>query len=106
MRRPFQKRRQTLGQPDLPPLEAFRLGVPVLYPNEVGSQDQVGNAGILPDLYDPGTMATHLAELLRSRLRRAELSTLGDEMLSQTSEEERLGVLMGILNEIHHRRHC
>ena len=35
------------GPTNLPPLEAFQLGVPVLYPDKAGLRDQVGNAALL-----------------------------------------------------------
>jgi len=35
------------GPTNLPPLEAFELGVPVLYPDKAGLRDQVGEAALL-----------------------------------------------------------
>ncbi len=52
------------GPTNLPPLEAFRLGVPVLYPDLAGLRDQVGDAALLMDLQDPSSLANHLTRLI------------------------------------------
>ena len=40
------------GPTNLPPMEAFQLGVPVIYGNIGGSEEQLGDAVHLVDLYD------------------------------------------------------
>ena len=41
------------GPTNIPPLEAFNLGVPVLYSDLPGLKDQVGDAALLLDLNKP-----------------------------------------------------
>ena len=41
------------GPTNLPPIEAFKLGVPVFYPDLPGMREYVGNAAILIDLNNP-----------------------------------------------------
>lgn len=58
------------GPTNIPPLEAFDLGIPVLYPDLKGLRDQVGDAALLMDLKNPETMAQHLNNLItKSHLR-------------------------------------
>ena len=45
------------GPTNIPPFEAFKLGTPVIYPDLDGLRDQVEDAGLLVDLYDPETLA-------------------------------------------------
>jgi len=52
------------GPTNLPPLEAFKLGVPVCYSDLPGLRDQVGDAAMLMDLNDPGSLANNLNDLL------------------------------------------
>ncbi len=52
------------GPTNLPPLEAFSLGVPVLYSDRPGMREQVGDAALMMDLREPGSMAAHLHALL------------------------------------------
>jgi glycosyltransferase involved in cell wall biosynthesis len=52
------------GPTNIPPMEAFALGVPVLYSDLPGLIDQVGDSALLMDLSDPGSMAKHLADLI------------------------------------------
>ena len=48
------------GPTNIPPLEAFALGVPVLYSDLPGLKDQVGDSALLLDLNNPESMAQHM----------------------------------------------
>jgi glycosyltransferase involved in cell wall biosynthesis len=52
------------GPTNIPPLEAFVLGVPVLYSDLPGLRDQVEGAALLMDLLDPESMAINLNKLI------------------------------------------
>lgn len=54
------------GPTNLPPLEAFSLGVPVLYSDLPGLRDQVGDAAMLLDLTNPQSLSAHLFSLYES----------------------------------------
>lgn len=52
------------GPTNLPPLEAFQLGVPVVYSDLPGLREQVGDAALLVDLSNPQSLVDQLLALL------------------------------------------
>ena len=66
------------------PLEAFALGVPVLYSDLPGLRDQVGDSALLLDLNDPNSMAKNLINLMTDDNLRATLIRLGKNGLIVT----------------------
>ena len=94
------------GPTNLPPLEAFELGVPVLYADKPGLRDQVGDAALLMDLTDPGSMARHLAKLVRDEELRLALIKAGKERLKHIDSVDRLCILKSILEDFRWRRAC
>ena len=94
------------GPTNLPPLEAFQLGVPVLYPDKIGLRDQVGDAALLMNLDDPSSMARHLNDLLSILELREGLVKKGREQLKMFSDEGRINVLEGVLKNFQRRRAC
>lgn len=94
------------GPTNLPPLEAFQLGIPVLYSDKNGLRDQVGDAALLMDLDDPSSMARHLNDLLSIPEMREELVKKGGEQLKMFSDEGRIRVLEGVLKNFQRRRAC
>ena len=65
------------GPTNIPPLEAFTLGVPVLYSDLPGLRDQVGNAALLMDLKDPSSMSKNIVDLINKEGLREKLIRLG-----------------------------
>jgi len=94
------------GPTNLPPLEAFALGVPVLYPDKAGLRVQVGDAALLMDLDDPSTMSRHLFDLLTKPELREEMVMRGKDRLNAFSDDERLLLLESILNDFRRRMLC
>jgi len=94
------------GPTNLPPLEAFSLGVPVLYPDKAGLRDQVGDGALLMDLGDPRSMARHLKELVSRPELREEMARRGKDRLKAFSDEERVQVLEGVLRDFQRRMVC
>lgn len=94
------------GPTNLPPLEAFSLGVPVLYPDKPGLKEQVGDAALLMDLHDPASMARHLANLLAEPELRNTLVARGREKLGELSTEGQILCLANILGDFQVRRAC
>lgn len=92
------------GPTNLPPLEAFALGVPVLYPDKAGLREQVGAAALLMDLQDPASLATHLHHLITQPSLRAELVAAGQRQLNQNDSIDRSEILEKILRDFQHRR--
>jgi len=54
------------GPTNMPPLEAFKLNIPVIYSDLPGSRDQVKDAALLLDLSDPNSLVLNLKKLLSS----------------------------------------
>lgn len=94
------------GPTNLPPLEAFSLGVPVLYPDREGLRDQVGDAALLMDLRDPDSMAQQLARLIQESGLREKLIVAGRIRLASFSDEARLVTWTDILQSFRQRRVC
>ena len=93
------------GPTNLPPLEAFELGVPVLYSDKAGLREQVENAALLMDLNDPDSMASHLKNLIENTQLRMQLIEAGKERLRYFDSFDRLGTLRKVLEEFRWRIH-
>ena len=94
------------GPTNLPPFEAFQLGVPVLYSDKAGLRDQVGDAALLMDLSDPVSMADHLKNLIEDEQLRRQLITAGSEKLKYFDAYDRVGVLRKVIDDFRWRRLC
>ena len=55
------------GPTNIPPLEAFALGVPVLYSDLPGLREQVGECSIAIKFGQSNSMATHLLSLMNDK---------------------------------------
>ena len=94
------------GPTNLPPLEAFQLGVPVLYSDQPGLRDQVGDAALLMDLKDPNSMALHLKQLIENEQLREQLIKLGHVRLKHVDSYDRVEILKNIIQDFRWRRFC
>jgi len=94
------------GPTNLPPLEAFSLGVPVLYSDKAGLRDQVGKAGLLMDLTNPKTMADHIKNLTNNAQLRKQLIRAGHFHLASLNNKNRIDTLYTILKDFYFRRLC
>lgn len=94
------------GPTNLPPLEAFYLNVPVIYSHIEGSREQVGNAALLLDLSDPGSLADNLYRLINEEGLRDKLVANGRNNLEQYTDEHRKKVLIEIFEQYRQRRTC
>jgi glycosyltransferase involved in cell wall biosynthesis len=94
------------GPTNLPPLEAFQLGVPILYSDKDGLRDQVGSAALLIDLKDPKTMALQLKKLIEGAELRNKLILEGYERLKHFDAYDRVGVLQKVIEDFRWRRLC
>jgi len=70
------------GPTNIPPLEAFNLGVPVLYSDLPGLKDQVGDAALLLNLDNPESMANHLLNILNDKNLRKNLIDKGKKRIN------------------------
>jgi glycosyltransferase involved in cell wall biosynthesis len=94
------------GPTNLPPLEAFELRVPVLYPDKPGLREQVGDAALLMDLKNPSSLANHLYSLLTNDTLRSQLVAKGQDILIFYGERERLSLLESVIVDFRCRRMC
>jgi glycosyltransferase involved in cell wall biosynthesis len=92
------------GPTNLPPLEAFALGVPVLYPDKDGLRDQVKDAALLINLEEPKSMAIQLAKLIEQEGLHLELANKGVKLYQQIVGFDRLSVLTETLIDFRARR--
>lgn len=92
------------GPTNLPPLEAFRLSTPVLYPEQF--KDQVSDAALLIDLNDPLTMASQLDKLLKNPSIREDLVLKGQIILKENGADRNFLVLQEILLSFRSKRIC
>jgi glycosyltransferase involved in cell wall biosynthesis len=92
------------GPTNLPPIEAFALGVPVLYPDKDGLRDQVKDAALLISLDEPKTMALQLTKLIEQDGLNLDLGKKGLELHGQIAKFDRLSVLRDILISFRARR--
>lgn len=94
------------GPTNLPPLEAFALGVPVLYSNLPGLNDQTASAALLIDLQNPSSLADQLVQLVNSRELREDLIEQGYERLRQINDVDRSLIIKNIIDEFRWKRIC
>ena len=94
------------GPTNLPPIEAFALGIPVLYPDKSGLRNQVGNAALLIDLNNPGSMADQLRCLIDDEGLRMELIIRGQEQQKANDSVDRLEILRSVIEDFRWRRLC
>ena len=92
------------GPTNMPPLEAFALGVPVLYSDKAGLSEQVDDAGLLMDLKNPASMAEQLSRLCSEPNLRAQLIKAGHERLANLNKLDRALILQEIIEDFYRRR--
>lgn len=92
------------GPTNLPPMEAFALGVPVLYSDSVSFREQIGEAGLFMDLNDPNSMADHLKALIEDDQLRLRMVATGNERLAYLDSIDRVGVLRAVIESFQRKR--
>jgi glycosyltransferase involved in cell wall biosynthesis len=85
------------GPTNIPPLEAFKIGTPVIYPDLVGLKDQIKDAGLLVDLHDPETLSNAILELIENNDLRENLINKGYKMSMELEKINRISTLNKIL---------
>ena len=87
------------GPTNIPPLEAFKLGTPVIYSDLDGLKDQVEDAGLLVDLYDPETLANCLSKLIKKKNFRNNIIEKGYILSKKIENIDRVKILNSILEK-------
>jgi glycosyltransferase involved in cell wall biosynthesis len=94
-----------LGPTNIPPLEAFYLGVPVLYSQTRHFEKQVNGAAMMINLRDPESLAHSLIKLIKDPGFRDHLVQAGRAESVKNDSEDRVGVLSQIILEFRDRRY-
>jgi glycosyltransferase involved in cell wall biosynthesis len=94
------------GPTNLPPIEAFELGIPILYSDIKGARDQVGEAALYLDLMNPNSMALSLKRLIENFDLRDKLITNGYNQLKSLNSVNRIDVLTSIIQKYYRKRIC
>jgi glycosyltransferase involved in cell wall biosynthesis len=87
------------GPDNLPPLEAFALGCPVIASRICGAKEQLGDAALLFDPASPDELASALASLCEEPSLRASLVKRGLQQVSGRSGEDYVRRVCEILTE-------
>jgi glycosyltransferase involved in cell wall biosynthesis len=95
-----------LGPDNLPPLEAFSLGCPVIASKVSGAQEQLGDAAVLFDPKKPEDLAMAIKTLYDSPDLREELIQRGLVRVAQWTSEDYIKEMLSILDEFSAIRYC
>ena len=93
------------GTENLPPLEAFALGCPVVASAVPGAREQLGDAALLVPLTDPEAIADAVRRLEDEETRSRHVAAGRERAASLTPEAYVRGVL-AFLDEFEHIRRC
>lgn len=94
------------GPTNLPPLEAFAIGVPVIYSNLEDMKEQVGDSALLCDLKSPNSLAENLIKLKKCPSLRDELVKKGREKLSALTKSNVMATLEKIFERYEIKLKC
>lgn len=87
------------GPENLPPLEAFALGCPVVASRVAGAEEQLGSAAILVNPTSPKDIATGIATLASEKNLRNELIEKGKEVAKQRAGSEFASKFFAMLDD-------
>jgi glycosyltransferase involved in cell wall biosynthesis len=94
------------GPDNLPPLEAFALGCPVIASNVSGAQEQMGDAALLVDPRDEEQIALAVKSLYEDLELRRTLMQRGFERANKWTGEDYVRSVFAILDEFEPVRRC
>lgn len=95
-----------LGPTNIPPLEAFKLGCPVLYSDLPGLREQVKNAALLLDLKDPESLCRELLKVIEHPLELDVLINNGKKKIEQLEKEDFWRKLQDIFFDYNQKTKC
>jgi|UPI00038078C4 glycosyltransferase involved in cell wall biosynthesis len=94
------------GPDNLPPLEAFALGCPVIASNVAGAQEQLKDAALLVDPRDEKQIALAIKSLHDSPKLRSSLVEKGLKQARQWTGKDYIQRILAILDELESIRRC
>lgn len=94
------------GPDNIPPLEAFTLGCPVVAANVPGADEQLGRAALLFNPCDPADIAASIMRLKEDEECRRRLIGEGKKIASERTPQAYLAKLCELLDEFEPIRRC
>jgi glycosyltransferase involved in cell wall biosynthesis len=94
------------GPTNIPPIEAFALGVPVLYSDLPELRDQVRGAALLLDLKNPESLSDHLHELIDNPNLREKLIQSGHKKIDMNASNLHIETIESICADFQVRMYC
>jgi glycosyltransferase involved in cell wall biosynthesis len=94
------------GPDNLPPLEAFALGCPVVYSDVSGAREQLGNAALIVDPKNPEQIALAIKSLWEDITLRQAIVQRGLARASQWTGQDYIKGVFAILDEFAAIRRC
>ena len=94
------------GPDNVPPLEAFALGCPVLASRVAGAEEQLGSAALLFDPTDPTDIADKVLAVRSDPALRKKLTEEGGKIAQLRSPERYIAQIDEILNSFASIRQC
>lgn len=94
------------GPTNIPPLEAFKLECPVLYPDLPGLREQVKDSALLMDLADPESLARNLIKVIEKDKEIGNLVKNGKRKIEDLREEDYWLVFQGIFDDYARKLKC
>jgi glycosyltransferase involved in cell wall biosynthesis len=94
------------GPENLPPLEAFALGCPVVASRVAGAEEQLGDAALLADPHVPDELAQAVAAVLRDPALRGELARRGQARAGRFTGDDFVRGVIRLIDEFESVRRC
>lgn len=94
------------GPDNLPPLEAFALGCPVVMSDYDGAREQLGEAPLYVDATDPAAIAAAVRSLINAPQERARMIAQGQARARQWTASDYVRGIFAILDEFEAVRRC
>jgi glycosyltransferase involved in cell wall biosynthesis len=94
------------GPDNIPPLEAFAVGCPVVASQVQGAEEQLGDAAVLFNPANPAEMAEAIGRVVDDPIKRSELIDRGLRRVAGLTPENYIRKVYEILDEIEPLRRC
>lgn len=94
------------GPENLPPLEAFSFGCPVIASNVAGAKEQMGDAALFADPKNPAEIADAIRKLYENPQLRQELKNAGKQRVEKWAGVDFVRGVLKILDDFEAIRRC
>ena len=94
------------GPDNLPPLEAFALGCPVIAANVRGAEEQLRDAALLFNPSDPSDIAEKISEVYKTPELRARMVSKGRDIVMERTPEAYIAAVCSFVDKFEAIRRC